>query len=387
MAGEQTMRRALIAAVAVSLIGGTSESAAVAQVANASKVLTVCAGKKGALRLAKKCRKGEKKLRLLALPGAAGPQGVPGTPGTPGAGGANGAPGTTGAPGAAGAPGADGAAGPKGDAGDTGPAGPAGAEGPTGPAGPTGPDGSPDTGQDILDKLTTVDGADSGLDADLFDGVNSAAFQRRGTVTACPSGQVVSGVGPTGDVTCAANPAYSAGAGLLLSGNAFSIDTTKVISNQGEAAQSGQIFVNGTIRTTGLIESGSRSGTSQPGPDGGVVIRRLMSSIKTAGQVVVRSDTATVRRDGTNGGLQMVTNQFQGATISCTGVNGSGNPIARYLDLVSNAATLVTEVSDWVGLTCQMGDIYQGDTGTFFQLYRKSADWTIGGVLISGVNQ
>ena len=86
-----------------------------------SAVITGCVGKKGALRIAKKCKKGERKLRLLVLPGKAGP---------------------------------------KGDKGDPGATGPAGANGTNGAAGPTGPPGS------------------APFDADLLDGLDSSAFQR-----------------------------------------------------------------------------------------------------------------------------------------------------------------------------------------------------------------
>ena len=60
-----------------------------------------------------------------------------------------------------------------------GPAGPQGATGPQGPQGPiglTGPAGSPDTAAQVKAKLVTVDGAGSGVDADLLDGLNSTAF-------------------------------------------------------------------------------------------------------------------------------------------------------------------------------------------------------------------
>jgi hypothetical protein len=61
-----------------------------------------------------------------------------------------------------------------------GPAGPPGADGADstvpGPAGPPGASGSPDTAAQVLAKLVTVDGAGSGLDADLLDGLNSTAF-------------------------------------------------------------------------------------------------------------------------------------------------------------------------------------------------------------------
>ena len=99
--------------------------------------------------------------------GAQGPQG---STGSPGAAGSNGGPG---APGRDGEPGEDGA------------------------------DGSPDSPSQVLGKLVQVDGEGSALDADLFDGASSAAFQRRGSATACGAGQFVREIGSTGDVTCA----------------------------------------------------------------------------------------------------------------------------------------------------------------------------------------
>ncbi|CUH61539.1 tail fiber domain-containing protein [Thalassobacter stenotrophicus] len=100
--------------------------------------------------------------------------------------------------------GATGATGPKGNTGATGPAGPQGATGPagptgvrgltgatgaTGPQGPAGANGSPDTAAQVRDKLKTVDGSGSGIDADKLDGLHASSFARlsgatfSGTVT------------------------------------------------------------------------------------------------------------------------------------------------------------------------------------------------------------
>ena len=77
--------------------------------------------------------------------------------------------------------------GPEGSPGDVGPAGPAGPQGAAGPQGPQGPpgaagnagsDGSPDTPAQVLAKLVTVDGANSGLDSDRLDGISSNQFMR-----------------------------------------------------------------------------------------------------------------------------------------------------------------------------------------------------------------
>ncbi len=53
-----------------------------------------------------------------------------------------------------------------------------GVQGVPGEPGPTGPAGSPDTAQQVLDKIVQVDGDGSGLDASLLDGVNSTGFLR-----------------------------------------------------------------------------------------------------------------------------------------------------------------------------------------------------------------
>ena len=90
--------------------------------------------------------------------------------------------------GAAGAPGQAGLSGLNGDKGDPGLNGDKGdpclASEPAcvGPQGEPGQDGSPDTGDDILTKLSGVDGAGSGLDADTLDGITSRGFARLGGV-------------------------------------------------------------------------------------------------------------------------------------------------------------------------------------------------------------
>jgi hypothetical protein len=56
------------------------------------------------------------------------------------------------------------------------PQGPQGAQGAQGATGPQGPAGSPDSAAQVLDKLLTVDGAASGIDADTVDGKQAGEF-------------------------------------------------------------------------------------------------------------------------------------------------------------------------------------------------------------------
>ena len=107
-----------------------------------------------------------------------------------GATGATGPKGNTGNTGATGPAGPQGATGPAGPTGPRGLAGATGATGPAGPQGPAGANGSPDTAAQVRDKLKTVDGSGSGIDADKLDGLHASSFARlsgatfSGTVTA-----------------------------------------------------------------------------------------------------------------------------------------------------------------------------------------------------------
>ena len=104
--------------------------------------------------------------------------------------GATGSTGPKGNTGATGPRGPEGATGPAGPTGARGLTGPTGATGPVGPQGPAGANGSPDTAAQVRDKLKSVDGSGSGIDADLLDGSHASAFARlseatfSGTVTA-----------------------------------------------------------------------------------------------------------------------------------------------------------------------------------------------------------
>jgi hypothetical protein len=108
----------LTAASALGLSSAPAPAAAGSPDVTASAAVTVCAGKRGALRVAKRCRRGERRLRLVAEPATPGPKGDTGSQGNAGPQGATGA---QGAPGAAGTAGADGTNGTDGTDGAPGP--------------------------------------------------------------------------------------------------------------------------------------------------------------------------------------------------------------------------------------------------------------------------
>jgi hypothetical protein len=163
--------------------------------------------------------------------------------------------GAAGDPGPQGPIGPAGPAGPKGDAGATGPAGP---NGDTGAQGPAGPAGSPDTPADVLDKLKQVDGAGSGLDADLLGGFPPSAYQQRVGGT-CTAGSFLQAIAADGGVTCG-NDANAGGditsvtAGSGLTGGATSGDATLAVAVPLQLAQANAGSSNevATLTQTGV---------------------------------------------------------------------------------------------------------------------------------------
>jgi hypothetical protein len=179
---EVHMRRAsLLLAVLVSVAGVGTWSTWAAGTAQAGTVVT-CVKAKGGLRISKTrhCSKHERRLVLLKAPPVAGPQG---------------------------------------------PMGPQGATGPRGATGPQGPAGSPDSPNEILAKLVQVDGVGSGLDTDLLGGFPAASYQRRGTTTVCPAGQVATSISATGNLSCATDrdTTYTTGVGLTATGTTMRV--------------------------------------------------------------------------------------------------------------------------------------------------------------------
>ena len=110
----------LLAGFVGSVIGMSANTASVAEEVAQGEVLTVCINKKtGAIKVANKCSKEERKTTLSGV-GPQGPQGEKGDKGDTGAVGATGATGATGPQGATGLTGATGAQGPQGERGFTG---------------------------------------------------------------------------------------------------------------------------------------------------------------------------------------------------------------------------------------------------------------------------
>ena len=161
--------------------------------------------------------------------GATGPKGDPGAAGAQGERGAAGAPGAKGEPAPPGAPGAAGA------------------------------DGSPDTAAQVRDKLLTVDGAGSGVDADTLDGISSAGFLRGDAALAGRAFRL----GTAQGVVVLAGPTFTVrmncGAADI-SLDIVAADSSFFLLDDGSAAQRGQFLFAGQFMTTRSETQSVRAG-------------------------------------------------------------------------------------------------------------------------------
>ena len=201
--------------------------------------------------------------------GAVGPQGNDGAQGATGATGPvgpQGLQGDIGPQGAMGPQGVTGATGATGPQGFIGPVGPQGETGPVGPQGPVGSNGSPDTPQQILDKLVSVDGSGTGLDADKLDGRDSSEFLTQAIADASYA-----------RLTDLATTLNSAGPGLIVNGRAVSIGANAVGSSMLASDATSLSKVSGGV----LSVSGGKVGIGTASP---------VVSLDVAGAVKIGND-------------------------------------------------------------------------------------------------
>jgi hypothetical protein len=153
------------------------------------------------------------------------------------------------------------------------------------------------------------------------------------------------------------------------------------------------LHVNGDTRVTGLLRSGSETGSSEMPSPAGLVVRRVNSISIVAGQIVARTDNLTLERDGTAGGFLIRYPASTGnLTIACMGMNSSGTPVNFYTALANpgSAGTLViySNAQSIVHFECTFGRTYQlGQHLTQVTLSRYGADTYWSGNATSTYNQ
>ncbi len=155
----------------------------------------------------------------------------------------------------------------------------------------------------------------------------------------------------------------------------------------------GNHTVNGDQRVTGLVRSGSESGTDQAPNPAGLVTRRINSITTTAGSVVARTDQLTLERDGSNGGFMIRYVADPGyTTVAAMGMTSTGAQVNRYFTLAApgtaGTVALYTDAQAVVHFTCTFGVTYTaGQHLTQVTLSRYAGDWYWSGNVVSTYNQ
>jgi hypothetical protein len=167
----------------------------------------------------------------------------------------------------------------------------------------------------------------------------------------------------------------------------------RYVQNQSGSPQSGSLFMDGTIRTSGVLRLGSETGTSEgpnlPSTSAGLVIRRAFSNNQSNNQVVARVGAARFERDNSTAVAFRLDNADGTSPIDmdCFGVTVSGNPLSKRTTVVPGADALVLTGADGAeGFTCSFLAIVTGaQTQLTLQRLESSSEWV--GTLISTDNQ
>lgn len=159
------------------------------------------------------------------------------------------------------------------------------------------------------------------------------------------------------------------------------------------------LLVNGAVQVTGLLRSGSETGTSEAPSPAGLVVRRINSINITSNQVIAISripggnTNVTLIRDGTIGGFVI---QYPAAaaarlTIACMGMDNTGAQKNFYTTIVNPAVAGIVQVytnsQNIVHFECSFGDTYNSTHLTQVTLSRANGDNFWSGNVISTVNQ
>jgi hypothetical protein len=186
--------------------------------------------------------------------------------------------------------------------------------------------------------------------------------------------------------------------GLSSTSFAAANGSTNYIQNQTGAVQNASFQISGNAQISGLLRSGSESGTSEAPNPAGLVIRRINSISQISNQIVavVRSQNGTnlnLIRDGTVAGFQISYPASPGnVTIACMGIDNTGTARNFYTALANpTSAGLVqiyTNAQNIVHFECTFGVTFNpGQHLTQVTLSRYFTDYFWSGNVISTFNQ
>ena len=152
-------------------------------------------------------------------------------------------------------------------------------------------------------------------------------------------------------------------------------------------------LVAGNAQITGLIRSGTETGTSDAPNPAGLVVRRINSYSVTAGQVIARTDNLTLERDGSNGGFLLRYPALVGSvTIAAMGMDSTGAQKNFYqaanIGGTTGTIQIYSDTQNIVHFECTFGNTYSSGTHlTQVTLSRFGTDYFWSGNVISTFNQ
>jgi hypothetical protein len=169
----------------------------------------------------------------------------------------------------------------------------------------------------------------------------------------------------------------------------------RYIRNQSASAQSGSLFIDGTLRSSGALRLGSETGTGEPPnyPSGssGLVIRRIHADNPTDEIVVARVGVATFERRGfaVNFAIDNGAGTFP-VDADCFGTTGAGVSMAKSIDAAIGVETEIFAQGDNIAaFTCTfISGINPAERNqTQVTLQRLTSSNTFIGTMISTDNQ
>lgn len=176
----------------------------------------------------------------------------------------------------------------------------------------------------------------------------------------------------------------------LLQGNTTISGTSQSLGNLTVGASS---TATANIRVYGAVRMGTEVGTAQapayPFNSGGMVMRRIYSTITTSNSAVAITDFVRFERDGTNGGFIVTRTGGNGLeTCQCSGVTSTGLTLNKvFNNLILGSTQVYLDTENVVYLRCMFGDPYGGQNMTEISISRWPSDYFWMGHLISTFNQ
>ena len=248
-----------------------------------------------------------------------------------------------------------------------------------------------DTGVNAVNPSGGITGSIAGRALTL--GVNSAVLQSRVTGV-CAAGSSIRTIDAAGNVACETDD----GAPLVGASSENGLATTaarsdhhhddRYINENPGSPESASISIDGTLGTTGLLRTGSGTGTTDPPNPHGLVVRRITSSTTTDGSVVARMTGGFVnmelQRDGSPGGLKMVKLASSFGELACLGITSADAVVANY---VTASGPVFTNEQNVAMVHCSFGDAFAGEPSTELTIRRNSGSSIWVGSMTSGTNQ